>query len=321
MNIANFRVAIGGNLTRMTIRTCESLGINQMILDVDLVQVMRTAVTTIPIMSEKDTIRRLRDDFRGRPHLQSHLAFVFGRRRSFVTKVTSDSSYGSKPMGRRRLLTAEEEDKVVEHVKLAHKRGRCEQVSEITAWINEELLEDERMVSASYFRSNVRIMEKLQTKKPQVVDSARIDANKFDNFIPFFEDLNMLLASGQFVPDLIVNVDETATDATERKAKVDVVCHKDVKQAATRGKEAPEEHVTLCCGVSASGRRTKPVFIIKNKTASTEAALSGEYFQYGEYGLQCSANGWQDSVSSDINKLYIQKYSFYSFLYAYHAMA
>jgi hypothetical protein len=82
----------------------------------------------------------------------------------------------------------------------------------------------------------------------------------------------MTLCSGSFIPDLIVNVDETAVHA--------------------------KEHVTLFCGVSASGRRTNPVFIIKIKTVTAEAALLGSRFNYGEYGLQYSPNGWQDTVSS-----------------------
>jgi hypothetical protein len=53
----------------------------------------------------------------------------------------SDSSYGSKPNGRRRLLSQEEEIAIVEYVKVSHKRAQGEDIAEVTAWIDEELLE------------------------------------------------------------------------------------------------------------------------------------------------------------------------------------
>jgi hypothetical protein len=103
--------------------------------------------------------------FKGISHLQTHLAFVFGRKRPCIYKVVSDSSYGSKPNENRRLLSQEEEIAIMEHdVKVSHKRGHCDNTAEVTAWINEELLEDERMVSASFIKSTKLLMEKSAEK-------------------------------------------------------------------------------------------------------------------------------------------------------------
>jgi hypothetical protein len=87
---------------------------------------------------------------------------------------------------------------------------------------------------------------------------------------------------------LIVNVDETAVHAKMTRASLQVLC---AQEAVTRAEETIE-HFTLCCGVSASGRRTKPVFIIKNKFVTAEAALLGSRFNFGDYGLQYKPNGW-----------------------------
>jgi hypothetical protein len=71
--------------------------------------------------------------FKGPSHLQTHLTFVFGCKRPFIYKVVSDSSYGRKPNGRRRLLSQEEEIAIVELVKVSHKRGQCDNIAEVTA--------------------------------------------------------------------------------------------------------------------------------------------------------------------------------------------
>jgi hypothetical protein len=53
-----------------------------------------------------------------------------------------------------RLLSQEEETAIVEHVKGSHKRGQCEHIDRVTAWIDEELLEGDRMVSAPFNKLN-----------------------------------------------------------------------------------------------------------------------------------------------------------------------
>jgi hypothetical protein len=142
------------NLSLMMLSTCQSLELNEMLLDPEFVDEMWTAASSTSDVSEYDNIRAIHGIFKGRSHLQTRLAFVFWRKRPFTYKVVSDSSYGSKPNGRRRLLSQEEEIAIVEHVKVSHKRGQCENIAEVTAWINEELLEDDRMVSTSFIKSN-----------------------------------------------------------------------------------------------------------------------------------------------------------------------
>jgi hypothetical protein len=117
MKIANFRLFIGGNPSLMMLSTCQSLRLNKMPLDPEFVDEMWTAASSTPDMSEYDTIRAIHGIFKERSDLQTHLAFAFGRKRPFTHKVVSDSSYGSKPNGRRRLLSQQEEIAIVEYIK------------------------------------------------------------------------------------------------------------------------------------------------------------------------------------------------------------
>jgi hypothetical protein len=55
----------------------------------------------------------------------------------------------------------------------------------VTAWIDEELLEDDRMVSAS-FKLNKLLMEKLAAKKPQIMEPVRSEVNVYNNFVLFY---------------------------------------------------------------------------------------------------------------------------------------
>jgi hypothetical protein len=59
----------------------------------------------------------------------------------------------------------------------------------------------------------------------------------------------MTLCSGSFIPDLIVNVDETAVHAKKMRASLQVLCAQTVKQAAAQGEETIDDRVALCCGV------------------------------------------------------------------------
>jgi hypothetical protein len=85
-------------------------------------------------------------------------------------------------------------------------------------------------------------MEKLAAKS---VEPVRIEETVYNNFVPFYEDLNMTLCSGSFIPDLIVNVDETAVHAKKTRASLQVLCAQNVQQAATRAEKNIDEHVTL----------------------------------------------------------------------------
>jgi hypothetical protein len=60
----------------------------------------------------------------------------------------------------------------------------------------------------------------------------------------------MMLCSGSFIPDLIVNVNETAAvHAKKTRGNLQVLCAQEVQQAVTRAEKSIDEHVTLYCGM------------------------------------------------------------------------
>jgi hypothetical protein len=160
-----------------------------------------------------------------------------------------------------RLLSEEEEIAIVDRVKKSRKCGQCDNIDELTACTNEELLEDERMVSASFIKSNKLLMEKLAAKKPQIVEPVRIEVNIYNDFIPFDECLNVSICSGNLILELIVNVDETAVDeGTCEPASAVRPRSSTNSDVSWRDLKTFDGRVTLIC--VCLGRRTKPT----NKT-------------------------------------------------------
>jgi hypothetical protein len=194
-------------------------------------------------------------------------------------------------------LTPEEEASVIQYVRDSQKSGFCYKVSEIVFWINNELLKGDRTVSDRFLLENSTIMAQLKTKCPKKVDQDRTNASFYGNFTEFFEKLTILVESGVFDTDLIFNVDETKASANEPKGAAQVVYDPDIS-IPTTAFDCMDEHITLTCGISASGKRLMPVFIIKNKSITTERILRGPHFEYGDFGIQHSKDGWQNAVST-----------------------
>jgi len=139
-------------------------------------------------------------------------------------------------------------------------------------------------------------MDKLEVASPQPVEELRIQASFYENFLRFFQLWTRLLGEHAYDTDLIINVDETTTNAEKCKTTTKVIFDPslDIRPMATiTGKV---EHVTMCSGISASGRSLMPMFIIKNKNVTVEDSLSGPLFDCGAYGIASSPNGWQDGV-------------------------
>lgn len=143
-------------------------------------------------------------------------------------------------------------------------------------------------------------MDVLKLIAPQNVEQLRVDASNYANLMLFFDELKSLHAQYQFDPDLIINVDETTTNAEKTKLTTRVLYDPSLNVSPVTTYGGKLEHVTLCSAITASGKSLTPMFIIKNKTVSSEASLRGPDFDCGDYALAYSPNGWQDSVSANI---------------------
>jgi len=167
----------------------------------------------------------------------------------------------------------------------------------VTSWVNANILDNMRRVSKKFICNNNYIMTTLDVAVPQPVEDLRIEACYFQNFADFFDRLREVYSEHPYDADLIINVDETTTNAEKTKRTTKVLFDPGIDVRPMAKVPAKVEHITLCCGIAASGKSLMPVFIIKNKNVIAEDEIVGSKFDCGNYGLAWSSNGWQDSVS------------------------
>ena len=285
------RAFLADRLTTEARLACENVGVNPDIIRCDLFQKIQNQAREIEDEGY-DRVRRIYDSNTQQKHIKSHLAVLFQHKLPLISKILSDRTRGSHPEGRVRKLTADEEQMVVDRVRESQRSGHCVTFSELTQWINSEIKE----VSKSYVCMNPRIMEQLKLASPQVVEELRIACSTYENISNFFERWIAALSLHQYDPDLIINCDETTSNAEKFKTTTKVLFDPniDIRPITTIGGKL--EHVTLNVGISASGKHTIPCFIIKNKSINAEEELRYDYFNHGSYGIQYSYNGWQEAV-------------------------
>jgi hypothetical protein len=247
--------------------------------------------------NDNDVIRAAYDEFHDEKNMKSHLAAVFDVSLSWVCKKLSNPTRGVRGRtGRPAVLAEFELDRVIEHILEQQRSCACVSIRELTDWINNTLLDgDIRKVSLTFVSNNKRLKDKFHLVSPQIVEYLRVEACNCDNFDEFFDRLRRRY-SRHFDPDFIINVDETSTTALKTKRSTKVLYDPDLNLRPISLGETKEEHVTLTCAVSASGRLLCPCFIIKNQSVSGEADLHTPLFPCGPYMLQYT-NGWHTSVS------------------------
>jgi hypothetical protein len=291
------RVFLGGRVTAEAVEACVRVGIHEGILNESLVTDIQAAVPETSPLTPHEQVRVVYEALSTRPTIKSHLAVLFQFSLSMICKLIVDPLLGTRKVGRPRILTTQEEAEVVAYVKACQEAGHCVTYGEVTQWINDTMRLNKSKVSPKFLHSNSNIMDKLEVASPQVVEQLRVQASTYENFSAFFDSLQLAMTTHNFDPDLIINIDETTSAAEKSKKTTKVLFDPSlsIRPMATYGGKV--EHVTLSCGISASGKHTLPCFIIKNKTITMESALSSEGFDLGPYGVQYSVNGWQDAVS------------------------
>ena len=213
-----------------------------------------------------------------------------------ISKIMNNPKKKKGRIGRPRKLTEEQEQMVIQHARNCQKSGHCLTHTQLNAWVNENILNESNQASSRFIQNNRIIHEALSIAKPQPVEDLRIQCSHYENFKKFFEKLEIMLRNETYDDDLIINVDETTCQATETKSSKYVLFDKNIDQRPQVPITPKEEHITLCCGISASGKALMPTFIIKNKNVTVEDSIRGPKFDCGNYGLASSENGWQDSV-------------------------
>lgn len=295
----NVRYFIGERPSSELVAMCDRVGVNVGIMNESTIEEIIQLWRSEQEIGRYDQLRYIHNELRDRRFIKSHLSVLFHISTGQLSKVLCDDNRGISHGGRPKILGDEEEERVVEFIRSCQRSGHCVTFGEVTTYINEDLLLDDqlqRKVSGTFVRHNEEIMQHFEVATPQPVEQLRIDACKYDNFRIFFSRLSAIMHNYNYDTDLIINTDETTSNAdkTKRVTKVIYDANINIRPTATYGSKT--EHITLCCSISASGKSLLPVFIIKNQNVTAEDSLTGMRFDYGDYGITSSPNGWQDNV-------------------------
>jgi hypothetical protein len=125
----------------------------------------------------------------------------------------------------------------------------------------------------------------------------RHEPSKYSNVLPFFQRLYIAFLVNDDDPDLVINFDETSASAKELKEVGKVQCDSTIGVRPQRQSEDKRKLVTLSCGVSASGKRIPPIYLMRNLTVTGEFNLTRPHFDFGPYGFQYSPKGYQMKVN------------------------
>ncbi len=274
---------------------------NPELMSENFIDEIKQANNALGDVAEADRIRVLCNQFRERDYTKSHLAVLFMKDFSLISRILRDPNAGRGVSGRPRALTRDQEDQIIEYVRSCQISGHCVTLPQITEWTNRVLENTRTTVSRKFISMNNYIMGALDIAAPQHVEDLRIEACYYENFVLFFNRLRAMHEAYNYLPDLIINVGETTTNAEKCKRTTKVLFDPtiDVRPMATIAPKA--EHITLCCAAAASGKHLRPVFIIKNWNVTVEDEAVGLQFDCGNYGLCWSPNGWQDAVSASFN--------------------
>ncbi len=290
------RYFIGDRPSSQLIAQCAISNVNVALMDGALLEEIKTACLVHRGLPEYQLVKAVFNDLKERNYIKSHLAVFFKKTLSIISRVISGDIVGTNKTGRPRLLSRNQEDDVIKFIRNCQISGHCVTMSEVTKWVNEELLNGDKRASPKFIQNNNYIMSTLELGSPQIVEELRIQASYYDNFVPFFDKLNEMMNNYQYDPDLIINVDETTTNAEKSKKTTKVLFDPSLHIRPMATYQGKTEHITLCCSITASGKSLLPVFIIKNKNVTAEDCIGGHLFDCGDYGIASSPNGWQDSV-------------------------
>lgn len=311
-----FRGGWGSYITSV----CAELQISAANLDEELFEDISSAAAELPVMSDDDAIRELYAQFAGRKYTHSHLAVLFHMPKPRVSEYIHNPDIGKRPEGRERILSEAEEMAVLKYVQDCQEGFNCVEPKILTEFIRNMIVDSpypDRHISDTFVYKNKVFVDKLSLVKPLRIEDIRLKACQYDIFKDYFNNLSKLMSEKNFDPDLIVNMDETTASAAETRASKSAYCVKELNIPAVSAKLPPDEHITLSCAVSASGRALIPTFILSNKTVGAEDKMHAKYFNYGPYNLTYSASGWQDNVSVFLNNYIIHKHLMVALIYIY----
>lgn len=292
------RVFINGQLTTDMQEACKRLKLNKNLINEGVCWELKSLDEDYWELDLYDRIRLISYLASHNQYVSTHLCLLYNMTSSQISKILNNPNKKKGRVGRPRKLSEEQEKLVIEYARQCQQRGHCLTHTQLNTWINQNIQKESNQASPRFAQNNRVIHEYLSVAKPQPVEELRIQCSYYENFKKFFDKLKLMMEKGEYDEDLIINVDETTCQATETRSTKYVLFDKNIDERPQIAITPKEEHITLCCGISASGKALMPTFIIKNKNVTVEDSIRGPRFDCGNYGLASSENGWQDSVNS-----------------------
>ncbi len=134
------RVFVGNRMTREWEQTCASLGINSNLINASLIDAINEEKSQHEDLDEFPLIRRVYQALKDKSYIKSNLAMIFKKTLSHLSHILHNSRRGANRVGRLRSLTIVQENEVVEYIRNCQRAGRCATFTQVTKWVNEELL-------------------------------------------------------------------------------------------------------------------------------------------------------------------------------------
>ena len=151
----NIRAFIGDRPSDALINACNDLNIKVESINSDLIEEIKELTSIDQDCTEYDLIRIIFDAIQPRRNLNNHLAILFGKSKSMITKILSDRSRGNHELGRPRALSPEQESEVIQYIRNCQISGHCATFKQVTEFINSEILDNDDYVSPKYVQNNL----------------------------------------------------------------------------------------------------------------------------------------------------------------------
>ncbi len=132
------RAFVGDRLTQEYITTCNNVGVNMNLLRESLVDRIKDVKAQHENMEEYAVIRLIHEQLKEENYIKSHIAVMFNKHLSTISQILHNPNRGAGQVGRHRLLTRDQEDRIVQFVRNCQISGHCVTFAEVTKWVNED---------------------------------------------------------------------------------------------------------------------------------------------------------------------------------------
>lgn len=215
----------------------------------------------------------------------------------YVKKTDNASSVCFEKMGRKPVLTANQEEEIKDHIlRLSSlfyglttnslKRAVFEYAerNKIKHPFNKESKEAGKDWLYGFLKRNPEI----SVRRPEATSVNRILAFNSQEVKLYFDNLKQSMMKHKFLPHRIFNVDETGINSVHRPDKI--LAKKGLKQVGAATSWERGKNITICCCVSATGQYIPPMIIYPRQRMQASLERGGPNGSI----YKCSKTGWMN---------------------------